>query len=200
MSFPDITLISKEGEAFQVSRAVAKLSHYVTNFHDDEALDNFDEELGDMPVPEVSSQVMQQVIVFCNHYLEDPLPALKKPVSSPNIADQGATDWYVQFVTPLGETDLYHLIMAANFMDIKPLFDLMCATIACSIYHKSPQEVRQMFNIPDDISFDELDTQRKLRTWREEHPGFPESDPLTIQFELDKKLKLSDSTDQQLTA
>lgn len=193
MSFPDITLISKEGEAFQVSRAVAKLSAYITNFHDEETLDNLEEDLPEMPVPEVSSPVLQQVIEFCNHHLQDPLPKLKRPVCSPNIAEQGASDWYVQFVAPMGEPDLYHLIMAANFMDIKPLFDLLCATIACSIFHKSPQEVRQMFNIPDDISFDELDTQRKLRIWREEHPGFPESDPLTIQFEQNKKLTPSQS-------
>ena len=40
--------------------------------------------------------------------------------------------WYSQFVNVEQEI-LFELILAANYMDIKPLLDLTCATVASMI-------------------------------------------------------------------
>ena len=42
--------------------------------------------------------------------------------------------------------------MAANYLDIKSLLDLGCAKIASLIKGKTPEEIRQTFNIVNDFS------------------------------------------------
>ena len=46
-------------------------------------------------------------------------------------------------------------ILAANYMDIKPLLDLACAQVATQIKGKSPEEIREQFNIVNDFTSEE---------------------------------------------
>ena len=39
---------------------------------------------------------------------------------------------------------LFELILAANFMDIKPLLDLACAKVASMIKGKTPEDIRKV--------------------------------------------------------
>lgn len=72
-----------------------------------------------------------QVIEFCAHYKEDPMNEIEKPLKSANMHDV-VQEWYAKFVEVQQET-LFELILAANYMDIKPLLDLTCATVASMI-------------------------------------------------------------------
>lgn len=56
---------------------------------------------------------------------------IEKPLKSANMHDV-VQDWYAKFVEVQQET-LFELILAANYMDIKPLLDLTCATVASMI-------------------------------------------------------------------
>ena len=59
-------------------------------------------------------------------------------------------DWYARFVAVEQET-LFELILAANYMDVKPLVTLTCRAIAMLISGKSTDEIRQTFDITDDF-------------------------------------------------
>lgn len=74
---------------------------------------------------------VHQVIEFCAHYKEDPMNEIEKPLKSANMHDV-VQEWYAKFVEVQQET-LFELILAANYMDIKPLLDLTCATVASMI-------------------------------------------------------------------
>ena len=63
---------------------------------------------------------------------------------------------------------LFELILAANYMDIKPLLDLTCATVASMIKGKSPEEIRSTFNITNDFSPEEEAQVREENKWCEE--------------------------------
>lgn len=56
---------------------------------------------------------------------------IEKPLKSANMHDV-VQEWYAKFVEVPQET-LFELILAANYMDIKPLLDLTCATVASMI-------------------------------------------------------------------
>ena len=67
---------------------------------------------------------------------------------------------------------LFHLILAANFLDIKDLLDLTCKTVAEYIKQcKTPEEIRLRFNIPNDFTPEEEEEVRKENAWCEEAPS-----------------------------
>lgn len=76
-------------------------------------------------------------------------------------------EWYANFVGIDQET-LFELILAANYMDIKPLLDLTCATVASLIKGKSPEEIRKQFNIVNDFTPEEEAQVREENKWCED--------------------------------
>ena len=54
---------------------------------------------------------------------------------------------------------------AANFLNIKSLLDLVCQTVADMIKNKSPQQIREIFNIKNDFSPEEEEAIRKDNEW-----------------------------------
>ena len=127
------------------------------------------EEEGDsmeIPLPNVKSEVLEKVIEFCQHHLEEPMTEIEKPLKSQVMGDV-VQKWYADFVN-LEQVLLFELILAANYMDIKPLLDLTCATTASMIKGKSPDEIRTTFNITNDFSPEEEAQVREENKWCEE--------------------------------
>jgi len=58
--------------------------------------------------------------------------------------------------------------MAANYLDIKPLLDLGCAYVASMIKGKTPEQIRQMFNIENDFTPEEEAQIKQENKWAEE--------------------------------
>jgi S-phase kinase-associated protein 1 len=76
-------------------------------------------------------------------------------------------EWFATFVA-VEQDVLFELILAANFMDIKPLLDLTCASVASMIKGKTPEEIRQTFNIVNDFTPEEEAQVREENKWCEE--------------------------------
>ena len=53
-------------------------------------------------------------------------------------------------------------------MDIKPLLDLTCATVASMIKGKTPEEIRAHFNIQNDFTPEEEEEVRRENAWCED--------------------------------
>jgi S-phase kinase-associated protein 1 len=60
------------------------------------------------------------------------------------------------------------MVNAANYMEIKPLVDLTCATVASLIKGKTPEEIRKTFSITNDFTAEEEDQIREENKWCEE--------------------------------
>lgn len=54
------------------------------------------------------------------------------------------TEWDGNFIKVENE-ELFEVILAANYLDIKPLLDLGCKTVANMIRGKTPEQIREMF-------------------------------------------------------
>jgi S-phase kinase-associated protein 1 len=91
---------------------------------------------------------------------------IEKPLKSANMAEV-VQKWYADFVN-VEQVLLFELILAANYMDIKPLLDLTCATVASMIKGKTPEEIRKTFNIANDFSPEEEAQVREENKWCEE--------------------------------
>ena len=157
---------------------------------DDECDDGGTSGPTEMPLPNVKAPVLRKVIEFCEHHLEEPMTEIEKPLKSQLMADV-VQKWYADFVD-LEQVMLFELILAANYMDIKPLLDLTCATVASMIKGKTvsllglqlhhvsistsnesdldikPEEIRATFNITNDFSPEEEAQVREENKWCEE--------------------------------
>ena len=83
----------------------------------------------DIPLPNVKSAVLKKIIEYCKHAKESPPTEIEKPLKSANMQDVVADKWYATFIE-VDQEVLFELILAANYLDIKPLLELGCASVA----------------------------------------------------------------------
>jgi len=60
---------------------------------------------------------------------------------------------------------LFDLILAANYLNIQSLLDLTCQSVADMIKGKTPEQIRETFNIKNDFSPEEEEEIRKQNQW-----------------------------------
>uniref|UniRef100_A0A915MXZ0 SKP1 component dimerisation domain-containing protein n=1 Tax=Meloidogyne javanica TaxID=6303 RepID=A0A915MXZ0_MELJA len=55
----------------------------------------------------------------------------------------------------VGIEELENFIKAANFLDIKSLYYSGCQAMAAAIGNKTPEEIRELFGLEDDLKEEE---------------------------------------------
>ena len=158
-----VHLVSQEGEQFDVPLDVATMSELIKTMYDSEQPED---EVQEMPLSNVKTSILSKVIEFLTHYKGEPMTEIEKPLKSSNM-NEVVQEWYVEFVNVEQET-LFELILAANFMDIQPILDLTCATVASMVKGKTSDEIRQHFNIVNDFTPAEEEQVLEENKWCEE--------------------------------
>mmetsp|Transcript_4670 Transcript_4670/g.9408 ORF Transcript_4670/g.9408 Transcript_4670/m.9408 type:complete len:160 (-) Transcript_4670:375-854(-) len=148
-----VKLVSSDGEVFEVERGVAMMSVMVKNCMDDTADDE-----NRIPIPNVDAVTLAKVIEFCRYQHEQVVNA--QP-------EEDIEKWHREFVK-VDKSTLFQLILASNYMDIQPLLDLTCKTVASMIKGKSPEQIRADFNIKSDFTPEEEAEVRSENAWCEE--------------------------------
>ena len=163
------TVKSSDHEAFEVEESVAMMSQTLKNIIEDGCT-------GDgIPLPNVTGNILAQVIEYCKkHAGSSPKTAAvdgghgSSSSSSGSRGGAGGSEelknWDKQFVDVDMDT-LYDLIMAANYLNISGLLDMMCQTVADMIKGKTPEEIRRKFNIKNDFTPEEEEEVRMENTW-----------------------------------
>lgn len=156
-----ITLMCSDGETVEVEKDIAEKSVLIKGLIDDnDGEDN-------IPLPNVKRSTLQKVIQFCTHLKDNAPPDIEKPLRSTELSACQIDPWYVQYIE-LEQEMLFELIMASNYLDIKPLLELSCAKVASLIKNKSVQEIRKFFNIENDFTPEEEQQILEETKWAEE--------------------------------
>ena len=140
-----LTLISQEGAEFHLPKKIAFQSELVKTM----ATEGEDQ----IPLPSVNCRVLQKVIEFMTHQLEEPLAEIKKPIKSADMTEV-VPSWEAKFVD-VDKDVLFEVITAANYMDIPSLMELSCAAVAALIKGKEVEEMREIFGIENDFTPEE---------------------------------------------
>lgn len=162
-------LVSRDGARFSLLQSTASLSVLVKEMIDGEDDDEEDEEK-EVPLPNVSADVLAKVVEFLEYHKTDPMETIIKPLKSCKM-EEVVGEWYAKFSDIPVDTNqelIYDMIRAANYMDIKPLLDLMCAKVASMIKGKTPEEIRETFNITKDFTEKEEEDLKQANRWAEE--------------------------------
>tara|TARA_B100001093_G_C26740249_1_gene976309 strand:- start:258 stop:782 length:525 start_codon:yes stop_codon:yes gene_type:complete len=156
-----ITLVSKDQEQFIVKKDVAMSSVLIQTMLD---CDEENQEL-EIPLLNVSSKALIKVLEFCQYHDENgPMKEIEKPLTDTDLK-KVVSEWDGIFIQSFEQEDLFEIILAANYMDIKPLLDLSCAQVATQIKGKTPEEIRQTFNIENDFTPEEEEQIREENKW-----------------------------------
>jgi S-phase kinase-associated protein 1 len=114
----------------------------------------------------VKGSILEKVVAYLEHHAGNPAKEIERPLRSANMRDV-VDEWDADFVEVEQEV-LFELILAANYMDIKPLLDLTCAKVASMLKGKTPEEIRKKFNIQNDFTPEEEEAVRAENKWAEE--------------------------------
>ena len=119
------------------------------------------------PLPNVKSAILKKVIDYCTYHKDKPADQISKPLKSANLAECNVSEWDIEYVN-IDKEILFELILAANYMDIRPLLDLCCAKVASMIRGKTVEQIRSEFNIVNDFTPEEEARIREENKWCED--------------------------------
>mmetsp|Transcript_92706 Transcript_92706/g.247885 ORF Transcript_92706/g.247885 Transcript_92706/m.247885 type:complete len:162 (+) Transcript_92706:85-570(+) len=156
-----LKLKSSQGDVFEVDQDTACQSALIKNMVEDSGTDE------EIPLPNVKTPILAKVIDYCKHHKDSAAEEIQKPLKSANLEECGVSEWDCNFVR-IEQEELFELILAANYLDIKSLLDLTCAKVASMIKGKTPEEIRKQFNIVNDFTPEEEAQVREENKWCED--------------------------------
>ncbi|KAA6400114.1 MAG: putative SCF ubiquitin ligase [Streblomastix strix] len=80
------------------------------------------------------------------------------------VSPQEAKEFDNSFVR-MEKSLLFAVVIAANYLDIKPLLDLTCAAIANNLKGKTPEEIRREYNIENDLTPEDEEEIKAESAW-----------------------------------
>ncbi len=160
----------EESEEFPCLREAAKMSTLLKDVLDDDPSSVVQR----VDIPNVNKKTMPYVIQYMEHHWNNPVQPIEKPLK--HHVTELVSDWDKKFLmTDLikGGNEMEHdmlveTTMAANFFGIKDLLDLTCAAMASMIRGKSPEEIRNLLRIANDLSPEEEQRIREENQWVDE--------------------------------
>ncbi|GLJ19913.1 hypothetical protein SUGI_0360800 [Cryptomeria japonica] len=155
----NVILLSSDNEQFHVEFEEALQMKYVKNViklqGDDKKFIKDSDSDRVLTVTNVSSSIFKKVIEYIRYHLE---------ANKSNKPKEEVKNWDTQFVN-VNEQILVNLLMAADFLDVSNLLDLLCQTVADKIKDLSPEQIRERFNIKNDFTPEEEDQIRREIQW-----------------------------------
>ena len=142
-----ITLISRDGQAFNIPPSVAGFSLTIKNMIED--LGGYNDPI---PLPNVDSKSLAYVIQFSKKHTSD-------------ASKEELKQWTHEFYAGLSQSELFDMILAANYLHIHPLLDGACKFVADLVKGKTPIEIRAMFNIDNDFTPEEEEEIKRESHW-----------------------------------
>jgi len=154
---------------FKVSRNAIMMSEFVSGQLEDLS----ETEKVVIPV-NVNARTLKYVIDYVEHHHTNKAEPIEKPLKGK--IDDVIAEWDKSFLfTDLVKNHeeknhelLIDVIMAADILHIKDLLDLTCACVASMIKGKTPEQIRELFNIENDFTPEEEEKIREENRWCEE--------------------------------
>ncbi|KAG9077674.1 hypothetical protein FS749_010408 [Ceratobasidium sp. UAMH 11750] len=148
MSSPKVKLVSSDNEEFEVEWEVFRMFGLFAPQDDPKDCPS-----GPFPLPNIPSSILRMVLEYCEHHKHDP-PIPEEPS---NVDERQApmNDWDKTFITSVSQETLFDIILAANYLSIKPLLNLGTRQVGNMIQGKTPGEIRTMFKIVNDFTPEE---------------------------------------------
>ncbi|XP_022749438.1 SKP1-like protein 14 [Durio zibethinus] len=150
-----ITLRTADNHEFEVDEAIAMELGAIKTFFED----NPDASEEPMPLPNVTSKCLSTIIEYCKSHL-----AFRARGGSSSVEDE-AKAYDEEFIKAQDNESLKEMILAANYLNIKDMLDMLNQAVADRIKNKSVEYVRKFFGIENDYTPEEEAAVRAQNEW-----------------------------------
>ncbi|ODV58725.1 Scskp1-Sccdc4-Cpd peptide complex [Ascoidea rubescens DSM 1968] len=167
---PKIVLVSKDGKIFTVEKEVVMKSVVLANIISESLNINEDDQDDDdqipqdieIPVSNVDSVTLKLVLQWLEHHVNTDFDGKDKEIG----IDENTTvpAWDKNFLQ-VDDSTLYEIMLAANYLNIKPLLDICCKLVAEKIKQMSYSEIRTQFNITKQFNKEEAEAIKRENEW-----------------------------------
>jgi len=131
-------LVSSDKQKFEIDKKSAKLCEFI------QVIVKSDAETKIIDVPQVIGDILKVVVEYLKkHEGVEPEP-LPMPVRSTQMKDVTPFPWDGEWIDKFTPADVFEIILAANYLDIKPLLHLGCAKIATEIKKLPREEINKI--------------------------------------------------------
>nr|GLL45766.1 SKP1-like protein 1A [Ipomoea trifida] len=133
-----VTLRANDGEEFAVAESVVALSHTIKFVLEDSTMG----ETSVIPLFKVDGKTLAKILEYC------------KVHTAVGKTDAEKEEFDRKFVE-VDQAELYALLIATNYLGISELQEKLVRRVADMITGKTPEEIRETFNIKKDLSPEE---------------------------------------------
>ena len=118
-----VKLQCNDGEVLEVDVGAAEKSVLIKGLIEESGTEE------EIPLPQINKKTLEKVIVFCTHICPNDPPEIDKPLSHSDMT-QVVDAWWAEYIDIGTQEELFELVMAANYLDVKSLLELSCAKVA----------------------------------------------------------------------
>ena len=139
-----IKLKTDDGNILEISMKAAKRSQIIKNM-----IEADQEKTNEYDIKKVDFNSLKKIKEYLEHYESIEPKAIPKPMRNADFKEC-VDEWDYNFIGKEENIEiLLNLINSANFLDIKPLIDLLAAKIAHKIKKINSSTIRSTFGIGD---------------------------------------------------
>jgi S-phase kinase-associated protein 1 len=161
-----IRVKSCDEKEFVLPEKVAKMSKTLGDLLHQLGSQDKDEDA--IPLSKISSEVLEKVVEWMIYHTENENVDEGQYFEENDGGKTAKIDeiylWDREYVKR-NYANIFDIIQAANYLDIKDLLKLACRRVAKMLQGKTPEEIRIMFNIQNDLTPAEEEQIRKENDW-----------------------------------
>uniref|UniRef100_A0A1I7UR11 Skp1-related protein n=1 Tax=Caenorhabditis tropicalis TaxID=1561998 RepID=A0A1I7UR11_9PELO len=98
-----------------------------------------------IPINNIKAEILELVFKWCEEHKGEPIP-----VDDDTVPKNVTIPAFDEELMKIDNDRLFHLICAANYLNVKGLLNVSCKKVALMAKGKSPEELRVIYGIPTD--------------------------------------------------
>lgn len=139
----ELTLVPFEdkkpsAKTFKISKKDASLSKFITTILEG------DQNATEININQVNAATLALVVEYLKQHKGVQPPEIQCPIRSLKMREITQNEWDADFIDGKDKKVIFEIILAANYMDIKPLLHLGCAKIATLIKKLDQNEINEI--------------------------------------------------------
>uniref|UniRef100_A0AC35TRM1 Skp1-related protein n=1 Tax=Rhabditophanes sp. KR3021 TaxID=114890 RepID=A0AC35TRM1_9BILA len=164
MSAKSIPVLTTDNNQLDLPMCVVERSGALIQMINDPGIElDSTEQIERIPL-QCGTQGLQKIIEICQFYEDNPEPEKSDTVDAKDVYQQKMDEYITQFHVDVKDYN-WILILAADYLEIKFIFDILCKDVSEAMRGKTVQQLREMYDIENDFSKEEIEYLENANKW-----------------------------------